>query len=262
MFCRGHAPEGYGINLKARHCQADGCKVQAAFGDVKEGIRRFCVTHKAQGHIDLKGRYCSHPGCKTRASFSMQNRVAVYCSRHRVKGAKRDSSRRCRVPECDKLPLFGYPGQARVACADHKLEGQVNSVSKRCKMPGCTRKHQEDAEGLCDVHKAKLEAELEDETCMVASCPQKARYGDVENGVPVFCNKHKAPFHEELNPPLASARSRVKPVRQLYRWITDSLALQTGQRAVEDWGLPPQQAEEIYGTLEKELGPMDPQASL
>jgi hypothetical protein len=45
-YCGLHAPNGY-VNAFSRRCRAEGCPRVPSFGDPDDGVRAYCMRHKA-----------------------------------------------------------------------------------------------------------------------------------------------------------------------------------------------------------------------
>lgn len=143
--------------------------------------------------------------------------------------------RKCGISACQRVAIFGQVlpgGSYRRRCAAHR-DTQDGDLSRRnCSVAGCPRRSAgrarapglEGHERLCLQHahvSAFPEDDDEDELSHPSSklaaqglgpapplrcffplggggCPLTARYGDNENGVALFCKKHRAPYHVDL----------------------------------------------------------------
>ena len=47
-----------------RLCVAEGCEVQASYGDAEERILRSCAIHKSSDDVNLVDKLCEHEDCE------------------------------------------------------------------------------------------------------------------------------------------------------------------------------------------------------
>lgn len=55
------------VNLRARLCESDGCKLRAVFGEVESRQKRFCFAHKQPDDINVNTKACRHPEVGTQS---------------------------------------------------------------------------------------------------------------------------------------------------------------------------------------------------
>jgi hypothetical protein len=146
------------INVKAKGCSEDGCRVLHPYFGIPGNRPDKCSKHRTPDMIDLyhvKCIWCLELGIENpvNASFNFPSeKKNLYCFEHAEDGMVNKSSRGCQFPDCViKQALFNFEKQkSGKFCSTHREPGMINVYEKRyCPTPLCYTIGQEKFKNHC-----------------------------------------------------------------------------------------------------------------
>lgn len=209
-FCSKHKPEGYVYrNGTLNKCQADGCSVNASYGQEGSKVRVFCGKHREPGMVMVGHRTCEHAECSKQPVFGFE-KPPRFCRDHREPGMTDLFTKKCEHDGCARIqPTFNFKNELKGRfCLEHKLDGMVCVIRNWCREEGCEISAGFNFDGLkpvyCGEHKKEgMIAVTKFREC--EKCDKMARYNLPDTKPARFCRAHRESGMVDTNRLCASA---------------------------------------------------------
>lgn len=141
-------------------------------------------------------RKCCIPLCTFYSEFTR-------CHKHAVKGDLNFNYQyRCQEHECYTFPYYGPVDGKRVRCSRHRLCSDVNL--NHCFYTGCCRPGRYKKDGIqnryCIYHIPDYNHNdyVNIKMCKFPGCRVSPNYGDIKEGIPIYCSRHKTTKESNL----------------------------------------------------------------
>jgi len=185
-----------------RHCEFNGCTVQANYNLPTEKRARFCKKHKEVGMIDMYHPKCEEEGCNLRPCYNDRGSTfGRFCKTHKKDGMIDVLSKRCE--KCEKVALYNYVGMPPRFCTTHQEQGMYDVRRNICEIRDCHTQcsygYQGQTTTRCASHKKIGMMRCPTSKCIVRGCGEYAHFGLLGEIMPHFCELHTPDTSEYIN---------------------------------------------------------------